>query len=76
MTDNIIGSRIRELRKQAKETQKELGKAINVTPVEICRYEKQVRMPSVRTAIAIAKHYNVSADYILAMELVREGETE
>ena len=75
MTDNIIGSRIRKLRKQAEETQKELGKAINVTLVEIC-YEKQVRMPSVRTVIAIAKHYNVSADYILAMELVREGETE
>lgn len=74
MTDNIIGSRIRELRQQAGETQKELGKAINITPVDICRYEKQVRIPSIRAVIAIAKHYNVSADYILAMELAREGE--
>lgn len=76
MTDNIIGSRIRELRQQAGETQKGLGKAINITPVDICRYEKQVRIPSIRAVIAIAKHYNVSTDYILGMELVREGETE
>lgn len=73
---NEIGSRIRELRQQAGETQKELGKAINITHVDICRYEKQVRIPSIRAVIAIAKHYNVSADYILAMELVREGEKE
>lgn len=67
MTDNIIGSRIRELRKEAGEKQRELAKEINISPVEICRYEKAGRKPGIRAIISIAKHYNVSADYILGL---------
>lgn len=65
--NNIIGERIKELREQAKEKQWGLAKKINVSPVEVCRYEKNERKPSVRAIIAIAKHYNVSADYILGL---------
>lgn len=65
--NNIIGERIKELREQAKEKQWGLAKKINVSPVEVCRYEKNERKPSVRAIIAISKHYNVSADYILGL---------
>ena len=76
MSSDVIGSRIKKLRIESGETQKKLGKAVGVTQVEICRYENQIRLPNIRAVIAIAKHYNVSADYILAMDLVREGEKE
>lgn len=65
--NNIIGERIKELREQAGEKQCELAKEINISPVEVCRYEKAERKPSVRAIIAISKHYNVSADYILGL---------
>ena len=65
--NNIIGERIKGLREQAKEKQWELAKEINISPVEICRYEKAKRKPGARAIIAIANHYNVSADYLLGL---------
>ena len=65
--NNIIGERIKELREQAKEKQWELGEMIFSSQTAISLYENGRIKPNVDTIAAIAKHYNVSADYLLGL---------
>jgi Predicted transcriptional regulators len=65
--NNIIGERIKELREQAKEKQWELGEMIFSSQTAISHYENGRIKPNVDTIAAIAKHYNVSADYLLGL---------
>lgn len=65
--NNIIGERIKELREQAGENQEELGKMIFSSQTAISHYENGRIKPNVDTIAAIAKHYNVSADYLLGL---------
>ena len=65
--NNIIGERIKELREQAGEKQEELGETTFYDRRCISYYERGLRMPKADTIAAIAKHYNVSADYILGL---------
>ena len=65
--NNIIGERIKELREQAGEKQEELGEMTFYDRRCISYYERGLRMPKADTIIAIAKHYNVSADYLLGL---------
>ena len=65
--NNIIGERIKELREQAKEKQWELGEMIFSSQTAISHYENGRIEPNVDTIAAIAKHYNVSADYLLGL---------
>ena len=68
--NNIFGERIKELREKAGEKQDEFGLRIisdqtAISPYSI--YEDGRIDPSVDTIAAIAKHYNVSADYLLGL---------
>ena len=65
--NNIIGERIKELREQAKEKQWELGEMIFSSQSAISLYENGRIKPNVDTIAAIAKHYNVSANYLLGL---------
>ena len=65
--NNIIGERIKELREQAGEKQEELGKMIFSSQSAISLYENGRIKPNVDTIAAIAKHYNVSANYLLGL---------
>ena len=65
--NNIIGERIKELREQAGENQEELGEMIFSSQTAISHYENGRIKPNVDTIAAIAKHYNVSADYLLGL---------
>lgn len=65
--NNIIGERIKELREQAGEKQEELGEMIFSSQTAISHYENGRIKPNVDTIAAIAKHYNVSADYLLGL---------
>lgn len=65
--NNIIGKRIKELREQAGEKQEELGEMIFSSQTAISHYENGRIKPNVDTIAAIAKHYNVSADYLLGL---------
>lgn len=65
--NNIIGERIKELREQAGEKQEELRETTFYDRRCISYYERGLRMPKADTIAAIAKHYNVSADYILGL---------
>lgn len=65
--NNIIGERIKELRKQSGETMQKLANAVYVAASTIGNYETNRRIPSPGVIAAIAKHYNVSADYLLGL---------
>lgn len=59
MTVSRIARNIRDLRKAHGETQKELGRAINVEENTISMYESCKRQPDMHTIQAIASHYGV-----------------
>lgn len=57
--------RIRDLRKDADLTQKQVGEAINVPQRTYAYYESGQRMVPPQVLCALADFYNVSVDYIL-----------
>lgn len=59
--------RLKELRKQKNESQENLSKALNVSQTMISRYEKGQACPNIDTLIEIAKHYNVSVDFLIEL---------
>lgn len=61
----FLGKRIKSLRKENGYTQQELGDLINVTKVSICCYEKETRVPTLETLIALAKVFKVDINYFL-----------
>lgn len=61
----LLGKRLKELRKQSKMTQKELGEIINVTKVSICCYENGTRIPSLETLIDLSNLFKVDLDYLI-----------
>ena len=74
----FIGSRLKELRKDRKMTQSELGDLLNVTKVSVCCYEKGTRTPSLDTLDDLSDIFNVRPDYFLGKEVavIKEGTDE
>ncbi|MCT3586966.1 XRE family transcriptional regulator [Levilactobacillus brevis] len=60
-----LGSRIRELRKDKKLTQEQLGKVLNVSKASISGYENETREPDSKSLVKIAEYFDVSLDYLL-----------
>ena len=65
----ILGYRLRELRKENKMSQEDLGKLLGVTKVSISGYENGTRVPSLDILQGILDVFCVSADYLLGREL-------
>lgn len=63
-----FGSRLRELRKQKKLTQKQLASLIGVKNSIISFYEVGDRIPSPEIIIKLSSALCVSADYLLGLE--------
>lgn len=63
-----VGEKIKQLRKDNKITQTELGKVLNVEKSTISMYENNNTQPPIQTLSAIAKYFNVSTDYLLGNE--------
>ncbi len=59
--------RLKELRLLKKESQQKLAKILNVSQPRISRYENGTAFPDVDILIAIAKHYNVSVDFLVEL---------
>ena len=66
-SNNIIGSRILELRTRAGEKQEELAQVIHCNRGSLSNYEKGARTPDAYTIALIAKHYNATSDYLLGL---------
>ena len=59
--------RIREVRIQNNETQKEVARLLGTTQQASLKYEKGINDMPVKRIIALCRHYNLSADYLLGL---------
>lgn len=66
-----FGERLLNLREEREETQADLAKAIGITRQSLSRYETNERTPNIDLIFRVAKHYNVSADYLLGLSKVQ-----
>ena len=57
--------RLKELREAKKESQQKLALMLNVSQTMVSRYELGQAYPDFETLITLAKHYNVSIDYLI-----------
>ena len=64
---DIFCMRVKKLRKNAKEQQKELADAIGVSQAAISDIENGRRTTSFENLALLCIHYNVSADYLLGL---------
>lgn len=71
-----FGQRITELRKESGETQESLLEALGVSQQTLSRYEKGQRQASLEFVIRAARHYNVSADYLLGLSNAKSTEKD
>lgn len=62
-----LGDRFRDLRKNAKMTQDDLAKKLNVTRSAVNGWEMGQSMPSYHYLMQLAHFYNVSTDYLLGI---------
>ncbi|HHP8972438.1 TPA: helix-turn-helix domain-containing protein [Listeria monocytogenes] len=62
---NILGARIKYLRKRSNLTQGQLAKKMNLTQASISGYETGDRQPDNEILTRIADFFNVSIDYLL-----------
>ena len=67
-----LQERMRELRKERKETQRQVADAIGVTDRQYQRLESGEHRPSLDTLIALADHFGVSLDYLAGRSDRRE----
>ncbi len=65
---NIFAQRLRELRQEKKLSMKQLAKELNTTDAAISNWENGINEPKISYVVAMAKFFNVSADYLLGLE--------
>ena len=63
----LIQNRLRECIKNAAYSQKEIAKAVNVSPQTISKYMKQNIFPALDTLAKLCKLLDVRSDYILGL---------
>lgn len=61
----LIGEKIKELRKNSKITQEQLGNAIGVSKMAISYFEKGKKSPGRESLEKIADYFEVTTDYLL-----------
>ncbi|MCI8369060.1 MAG: helix-turn-helix transcriptional regulator [Clostridia bacterium] len=70
MNNNIIGKRLKDLRKSPdfNLSQNELGKNLGVCNQTVSFWESGQREPDLDMVVAIAMFFNVTSDYLLGLE--------
>ena len=63
----MIGERLYDLRKDADMTQDELAELLKISKHSISAYERDKNEPPDAIKIAIARHFNVSVDYLVGL---------
>ncbi len=61
---NIVGERLKSLRRSVKHSQKQLSKALGITQSGVNRYENNQSEASYHTLLLYADYFDVSLDYI------------
>ena len=67
-----IGKRLKELRKERKETQEQIARAIDIALRHYQRIESEEGLPVIEVFYALADHFQVNADYLLGRTGVRD----
>ena len=65
MENNVFGKRLKELRNDKGLSQRKLGEIFNVCNQTVSFWESGSREPDLDTLVAIARHFDVSIDYLL-----------
>ena len=64
---SVFPKRLKELRMEKGISMTELAKEIGVSAIAVSRWERGLQIPNIDYAVAIAKFFNVSADYLLGL---------
>lgn len=64
----IFATRVKELRKQKRLSQTELGEVLGLTHKSISTIESGVRGTTIEKLILLAKFFEVSTDYLLGLK--------
>ena len=67
-TKESFGQRLRQLRKDARETQEDLAAILQVTKTQISDMEKGKKTTTIEKLVLICEHYRVSSDYLLGLK--------
>ncbi len=67
-----FATRFAELRADNDIKQKDLAKLLNVSVSAISHYEKGLNIPDLESLILLAKHFNVSLDYLVGRSSQKE----
>ena len=65
----VFGSKLKELRNEAGLKQSQLATVFNVSKTTICQWETSKQEPSLEDIVKISEYFNVSADYLLGIEI-------
>lgn len=66
-SNEVFGARLRELRNEKKETQRDLADFLGVKQNQIGEMENGRKASTFAKLAALCEHYNVSADYLLGL---------
>ena len=64
----LLGERLKALRKERKITQKELAEILSMDTSIICKYESGAAVPSYEALEKIANFFSISTDYLFGRE--------
>ena len=64
----LFATRVKELRKQKRHSQTELGEVLGLTHKSISTIESGVRGTTIEKLILLAKFFEVSTDYLLGLK--------
>lgn len=74
MTMKQFGDLLRELREERDLKQRDVAKDLFISNKVLSSYERNVAFPSIDMLKKICEYYNVSADYLLQIEVAKEEE--
>ena len=69
---NQFGDRLRELREERNLKQRDVAQALSISNKVLSSYERNVAFPSIEMLKRICEYYNVSADYLLQIDVKKE----
>ena len=69
----MFGVVLRQLREARRLTQRELGKALDISESTVGMYERGKREPDLETLAAIADYFNVSTDFLIGRTKKKGG---
>lgn len=70
-----FGDLLRELREERDLKQRDVAKDLFISNKVLSSYERNVAFPSIDMLKKICEYYNVSADYLLQIEVAKEEES-